>query len=291
MGLTFFFGYFFVSISLQVFQVDKEVLPLWILFTMPCTVFGSKLFTPLLAWKEFVKEPKKIWKKKWFSFFGGFAGLWFSCLVIVKYYNIPILQFSDALLLFLPLAHSFGRIACINHGCCSCKPKKKQEGLHFSYSDELSKAVKHYNLKGVKLCPVHLYEMGLNLLLVFISLYLFLTIESHGWISATYFFGYGIIRFALEPFRAEEEKILLGKYSLYQMVLTFTFFAFGIFYLFLMINFPMEMSVNFHQEYLINSLMLLPEIFIMALLSSLVFGLEKREKNGKTLQTPKDCLL
>ena len=222
-----------------------------------------------------MRDSKKALKNNWFSFLGGFLGFWFGCLPIVLYYDVSILRFSDALLLGLPFSHFFGRLACINQGCCSGKVKNSEKGIYFSYNKSFNRAVDFYGLKNRRIVPVHLYEMGLNFFLGLVLLLILFLVPEHGWISMTYFFGYGLIRLGLDPLRAEEKKFLFNKYSLYLVLLVLIFFIFGFCYFCAVLNNNVLVTINWNSQYLFNIFYLLPLIFIMSLIAFFCFGFQK----------------
>jgi prolipoprotein diacylglyceryltransferase len=282
---TMFFAFFLATIILQIFQINQDMIFWWIIITIISTLLGSLVFTLILDFKSVIKDPKNAIHNGWFSFLGGFLGFWFGSLPLVLYYNISILRFSDALLLFLPFFHFFGRFACINNGCCSCRLKTSHKGLYFSYESEYARAVKNYNLKGRRLCPVHIDEMIANLCLGLFLLFLLFFVSYHGLISVCYFFGYGLIRLILDPKRAEEKKVLFGKFSLYLILLVLIYFSFGFSYLYAFLNNSVPIEIHFETQYILNSLYFIPIILIMSIISFFFYSTNKYEKDTKSVKT------
>ncbi len=278
---TMFFAYFFATIFLQIFQISNDIIFLWLIVVSIATLLGSLVFTLILDFKSFIKNPRNAIHNGWFSFLGGFLGFWFGSLPLVLYSNISILRFSDALLLFLPFFHFFGRFACINHGCCSCRLKTDHAGLYFSYDGEYARAVKNYNLKGKRLCPVHIDEMISNFCLGILLLFLLFFVDNHGWISVCYFFGYGLIRLVLDPKRAEDKKVLFNRFSLYLIFLILIYFGFGIAYLYATLNNQVPIMTSFDLQYVYNSFNFIPLILIISIIAFFFYGTNKEKNYGR----------
>jgi len=272
-AIAMFFSYLISTLLLQMFQVPLSGIFLWIIVTIPTIAIGSRAFPLLLNFRKFLQNPKKVFRDKWFSYLGGFYGLFLGWMIIGFYLNFwkYTLNISDALMLFLPLSHILGRFACVNYGCCTGKIKDRKIGLYFSYKGPMARAVKQFGLKDIRVCPVHLYEMVLNLILTIILLLIFLFVDTFGWISGTYMLGYGLIRLVLEPYRGSK-KILWGRYSLYQIWLTVTFVLFGIGYYILAGISKVPVFVDFKLEYIWNSLSFIPLILAMCVLAFFMFG-------------------
>jgi phosphatidylglycerol:prolipoprotein diacylglycerol transferase len=280
-AVSMLFAYFIGSLLLQVFQVDPIGIPYWVVITIPTIAIGSRVFPPLLNFRKFFKNPKAVFQEKWFTYLGGFYGLFLGWMIIGWYLDFweYTLNISDALMLFLPLSHILGRFACVNYGCCNGKIKTSEKGLYFSYKGIMARAVKQFNLKDARICPVHLYEMLLNFCLAILLFVIFLNVDTHGWISGTYLIGYALIRLILEPYRGSK-KVLFGKYSLYQIWLTVSFVLFGIGYYFLAWVLKVPIVVDFKMEYFYVSLSFLPLIFVMCVLAFFMFGTRRLDSGG-----------
>lgn len=275
-SITLFFGYFFGTIFLQIFQINFNIIPFWIVFSIPSVIIFSRLLPLILSPREFISNPKGTFNKKWFSYFGGFIGFMVSSFLVVWYFKGSFLRFSDALVLALPFAHMFGRLASINYGCCGIGlEKKSKKGLHF-----------FYRLKNKSFVPIHLYEIGLNFILGIILVSLLFFVNIHGLISGVYLVGYALIRIVLEPLRLEDQKILFGKYSLYQIILAISFISAGIIYFVLAFTKKVLIVLNFNVEYIFNSLAFIPLIFLMSVVAFICFGMkfedEKDIKQGRS---------
>lgn len=271
---SFLFAYTVGSLLLQMFQIKSEAILLWIVITIPTIAICSRAFPLLLNFGKFIRNPRAVFRAKWFTYLGGFYGLFLGWMIIGFYFGEweKALAISDALMLFLPLSHIFGRFACINYGCCTGKVKNGGRGLYFSYRGMMARAVKQFGLKDIRVCPVHLYEMILNFCLCIILVILFFNVNTYGWIAGTYMLGYALIRLVLEPYRGSK-KVLFGKYSLYQIWLTVTFVLFGVGYYILAWLWNIPFIVDFKLEYVWTSLSFVPIILGMCVLAFFMFGI------------------
>ncbi|MCK9314579.1 MAG: prolipoprotein diacylglyceryl transferase [Verrucomicrobia bacterium] len=133
-----------------------------------------------------------------------FGGLLFSIVTTAFYLvknKIPVWIFLDILGPSLAVGHALGRLGCFINGCCYGCPTGS--GYGFSYPD-------WHETHGVRIHPVQLYEMGLNLILFGLLEYFFRRRKYDGQITAYYLVGYGVIRFATEFFRGDVPRIFLS---------------------------------------------------------------------------------
>ena len=272
-GLTMMLASVIISIVLQIFQVPYQVIPYFIIFSIPSIAVVSRIFCSVVNFRKFLQDPAGFFRSTWFTYLGGYLGLFFSCMFVAMYHDVDLLRFSDAVMLFLPLIHLVGRIASINYGCCGIGMRQEKGGLHFIYDGDAK--VAGQGLGDQKLIPVHLYEMAANLGLFFLVLTVFLLVPLHGLVSAVYMTGYGLIRFLIEPYRHEPNKI--GRYSLYQILLTTVFVLYGIGYFVAGLYFQTPVFMDFNIQYLYNILAYFHVILIMGLVAMLLFGIRLEE--------------
>jgi len=239
-AIAIFIGFFLGSLSLQIFQVYNET------FFIALTI-SSVVFVCLFS--------EKITLNKWFTYLGGFIGFMIPFSLLSWYYNMTFLVLCDSLVIILPFMQAFGRLASVNQGCCSS----------------------NFGVHGNKIIPVHAYEIFSNIFLGGFMILLLFYQPYAGLVSFVYGLGYGGIRLIIEPYRNEEKKIFLGKYSLYQVLLTSLFWGLAFIYLYFSIISKEAFNMIFKIEYLMNSLSLLPLIFIMSLVAFITFGVYKKK--------------
>jgi len=195
--ITAIIGFSVYGLSLYFNNIDTRFIFSFLLSAPITCYLGAKYWT-----KVFNRN------SNWYSFFGGFLGIMISIVLFTYIFNQDFLRVCDTLILFSPLIHSIGRFACINNGCCIYR-ERKTKGLYFKYNTKDARANK-YGLKGKKLYPAHLYEIGLNILLFLLMFFVFMFSTKRGGVFSTYLIGYGLIRLNLEKYRKEKE---LPKYT------------------------------------------------------------------------------
>jgi len=238
--LAGFVGFLLGVLSLQSFQIYTKN------FVMALIIL-SALFVCIFS--------EKITFNKWFTYFGAFVGFMLALILLSFFYSVPLLILCDSLFIILPFMQAFGRLASINNGCCSS----------------------NYGVYKNKIVPVHAYEIFFNLILGGFMILLLFYNPYMGVVSSVYLLGYGGIRLFIEPYRNEEKKIFLGKYSLYQMLLTFSFWILGVLYLSFSLIYKIPINVLFRWEYLLNAFYFIPLIFIMSLVVFFTFGVYKKK--------------
>jgi phosphatidylglycerol---prolipoprotein diacylglyceryl transferase len=95
------------------------------------------------------------------TFYGGLVG----CLLYSSYLfheNISDLFFyADCAAPGVALGYGVGKFGCLSYGCCVGRPTSGR--LAVKYVADFSKAVGYYDLKGIPLAPVQIYESLLGL--------------------------------------------------------------------------------------------------------------------------------
>ncbi len=203
-----------LGIVLSVFLIEKEsvksnlpkdeVVDL-IFWIVAWGLVGARLFYVLLYPDFYLHSPLDILKlyKGGLVFFGGLIFGIIACFINFRNKKLPVLKTLDVLILYLPLAHAFGRIGCFLNGCCSGKPTDLAWGICFPG-----------HLYAVH--PTQLYSSFL-LLILFLVLYVIRGKQSfEGQIFSLYLIFYGIIRFLIE-FLRDNPVFGLGL-SIYQFI-------------------------------------------------------------------------
>ena len=116
----------------------------------------------------------------------------------------------DAVCLYLPLGHAFGRLGCFFGGCCFGAPTESACGVRFPAGSPAFLQHKSQGLLpdgAVASLPVHpsqLYETAGNLLLIAVLLLLSKRRPlPPGRLTALYLAGYAALRFTLEFWRGD----------------------------------------------------------------------------------------
>ena len=153
---------------------------------------GSRIHYVLQNWQWYIERPLEIFHiwEGGLIFYGGVIAAMASLVIYMRFKKIPLLKGYDFLFPYLALSHAFGRLGCFLNGCCYGRPCELPWATHFP------------GLPG-PVHPTQIYEAVLDGLL-----YLFLSRtysrkRYDGQIIALYFVFYGMIRFVVEIFRAD----------------------------------------------------------------------------------------
>lgn len=184
---------------------------------------GAKILWLLTVWPEFIGDIPYLFSQTQaflqkyvsggFVFYGGLYGALAVALLYCAAEKLSFFGMMRCLLPIFPLFHGFGRLGCFCVGCCYGIPSEHL-GIAFSCSQIAP--------NGVPLLPVQLIEAGGEFLL-FALLARMAKKENSGrnmlclWLAA-----YGLIRFVLEFFRADDYRGFLGALSLSQVISIFT---------------------------------------------------------------------
>jgi len=115
----------------------------------------------------------------------------------------------DAVCLYLPLGHAFGRLGCFFGGCCFGAPTDSACGVRFPAGSPAFLQHKSQGLLpdgAVASLPVHpsqLYETAGNLVLFALLLLVRRRPQPPGRLTALYLAGYATLRFTLEFWRGD----------------------------------------------------------------------------------------
>ncbi len=148
-------------------------------------------------------ESVNFWLGGGFVFYGGliFSLIYTLILYLVLRKKVEF-KFFIELLPGLTLGHAVGRIGCLMAGCCF-----GVESLSFF----------SVTINGVNRIPVQLFE-SIFLLIIFFFIYKLMKQGKHYLACSFYFLGYGIFRFIIEFFRADEIRGQWGNFSTSQWV-------------------------------------------------------------------------
>lgn len=133
-----------------------------------------------------------------FVFYGGFIGAVYMGWQYCKKYNVSNKKTLALFTPAIPLFHAFGRVGCFLAGCCW--------GMEVPYGIVFTNSIGAPN--GVPLLPVQLIEVGLNLLICAILVFVqnrkarTAPLEDFN-VFGLYIVLYSIIRFVLEFFRGD----------------------------------------------------------------------------------------
>lgn len=144
-----------------------------------------------------------------FVFYGGMIGGLLFVLAAGKIHKIDAMPYIERLICLIPLIHAFGRIGCYRVGCCY--------GKHYEGFGAVVYGADTLAPHGVSLFPVQLVE-AILLLVIFLCLVVLLLKGKEKFSISTYFVLYGLVRFALEYWRGDEDRKIYGFFSTSQWI-------------------------------------------------------------------------
>ena len=127
-------------------------------------------------------------------FYGGLVGSFSALIIFCRMKKVSFVKVLDFLLPYVALSHAFGRMGCFFNGCCGGKVCDLPWAVRFPGTE-------------FSVHPTQLYEVALDLLL-FVALSYYYSRnqkqaqQNPGQTAILYFFGYGLLRFITEFFRA-----------------------------------------------------------------------------------------
>ena len=170
---------------------------------------GAKILFLIVSWNDVVAvfkllpflEAFNVVLKSGFVFYGGLIGGAIGLFTALAVQKKDFFKTIDIYAVVLPLGHAFGRIGCFFSGCCYGMP---YDGwLSFTYTTALDPSTP----LGVPLLPVQLIEATILFVLFATLLVVYLKAPNRkGLCSLIYAYGYAVMRFILEFFRADAER-------------------------------------------------------------------------------------
>ncbi len=161
-------------------------------------IVGSRLLYVISYWQDdFARQP--IWEifmiqKGGLVFYGGLIGASLCLIVYVRLKKMPLWKLADVLAPSVALAHVFGRLGCLMHGCCFGYPTAVAWAIHFP---------KDHATHGVGVHPTQIYESLLNLALYAALAWGYRRKKFDGQIFAIYLLAYACLRSFVELFRGD----------------------------------------------------------------------------------------
>jgi phosphatidylglycerol:prolipoprotein diacylglycerol transferase len=212
--------YLLMSIDrLKITYISKNELFNLCIYTMFFGVIGARLLFVVINFNNFLLNPIDFFKfwKGGFVYYGGFL---FGIIFLMLYSKKRKIYLFDIFNFFSPglaLGHSIGRIGCFCAGCCYGKRTNVQWAIIFK--DEKSLAI-----TGEYLHPTQLYEFFCNFLLFLFLHFYYKKKHNTNKLFAIYFVCYSSLRFFIDFFRGDCDKIKYLKLSISQILSIFLFF-------------------------------------------------------------------
>jgi phosphatidylglycerol---prolipoprotein diacylglyceryl transferase len=165
---------------------------------------GSRLLHVLLEFPYFLAHPLEIFAmwKGGLAFQGGLILSLIVAWIFMYRHQMPIWGTFDILAVGSPLGQFIGRIGCFMAGCCYGRSCELPWAVTFNHPETLA-------LRGVPLHPAQLYESFLALGVFGFMLWFRYRKKFEGQLIGTYLLLAGLVRFAVEFFRADERGPIL----------------------------------------------------------------------------------
>lgn len=161
-------------------------------------LFGGKLFLFFEDPSRYMADTSQLLSGRGFVFYGSFLLAIPTMWWFFKRHNLPVYQMLDIMAVTTCLVHMFGRLGCFLAGCCYGVPTDLWIGIAFTdpvcYAEPLN----------TPLVPTQLFEAFYILAVMLFLLVLKKRRRFYGQMFLSYLFLYGIGRFVLEYFRADE---------------------------------------------------------------------------------------
>lgn len=208
-GLGFLVALCLAGQNCQFREIDSEFPFTLVWFVFPFSILGARLYYLIFnGGIQSFAEIFRIWEGGlaiYGGVIGGLLGLILCC--IIK--KINIISTTDIVAPLLSLGQFFGRIGCVFGECCYGVEVTNKALQWFPVAVEV---------RGNYYFATNFYESLFNLALFFVLTKLLRKIEIKGIPTCGYLVGYGLIRFILETFRAEEQTLFVGGYPVSKLV-------------------------------------------------------------------------
>ena len=163
-------------------------------------LIGARVFYIIGNWSDFAANPLallKIWDLGGLVFYGGLLGGGLAAMLLIRLKRLPFWTFADMVGLVLPLGMAITRVGCFLNGDSFGKASGLPWAVTFPEGTRASMGI-----TALRVHPVQLYEMILDL-----ALFAFLLIyrkhaKREGNILLFFLIGYSSIRFLMEFLRA-----------------------------------------------------------------------------------------
>lgn len=173
----------------------------WGCWTMAGGILGGRVLYILLNWSTYRAQPLEmlaIWHGG-LIWYGGFGGGVVAQWLYARRTHRSFLRIADQVIPFVTLGHAIGRLGCFANGCCSGIPTSAWFGVRFP--DQLQPVVPTQPLESASLFV---------LFLILRRLQTPQGLKFPGRLFGIYLIGYGIIRWVVEYWRANQPVLAMG---------------------------------------------------------------------------------
>ena len=173
----------------------------WAVWAVIGGIVGGRLLYVWLNWEMYALAPREI-IAVWHGglvWYGGFLGGVIGTLLYLHRRGHAFLRGADQVIPFIAIGHAIGRLGCFANGCCSGKPTSAWFGVVFPGETQA-------------VVPTQLFEAA-GLVLLFVLLRRVQTpsnLRRPGTVLGAYLIGYGLLRWTLECWRANQPIVWQG---------------------------------------------------------------------------------
>lgn len=177
----------------------------FVLFAIPIGIICARLYYVAFEWEYYAQDLSKILaiREGGLAIYGGVIGGITTAVVFAKINKFPLLRLLDFVMPSLALGQAIGRWGNFANqeafGNLITDPKLQffPYGVYIDYLEEWHQAT-------------FFYESMANITLFILMMILVRKVKKDGWMLATYFMGYGCIRFFVEGLRADSLYLVPG---------------------------------------------------------------------------------
>jgi phosphatidylglycerol:prolipoprotein diacylglycerol transferase len=195
---------FIVGMMVSFWYLRRQFLDAYVVFELVLAaavggIVGARIFYVIGHWSEFSSswwEIFKFWNVQGLVFYGGFIVGILAAAAVIKLRGLSIGVVLDSGGLAVPAALAVARVGCYLNGCCFGKSSGLPWAVTFPAKTQLE--------MGMPPNPVHptqIYEIILDLAILFILLAIYKRFRYRGEIMLTFIMLYAVARFILEFFR------------------------------------------------------------------------------------------
>jgi len=189
-------------------------------------ILGARLAYVIANFQDYVEAPWTIIRidQGGLIYYGGLLGGIITVIIFARVKHLDILRLGDFAIAGIPLGHAFGRIGCFLNGCCYGKPTQCALGVIYPPGSE---PALYY--PGLHVHPTQLYEVGANLLLCALLVWLYRRRRASGMVLVAYLLLYPAVRFADEFLRGDPRLRYAGLTDAQWLSLAFMAMGVGLF--------------------------------------------------------------
>lgn len=181
--------------------ISKNLMYDFAFYVVIGSLVGARLYyVAFFNPRSFIEEPLslfKIWEGG-LAIHGAILGGIITGIVFARFRKISFWDVADTMSPSLLLGQAIGRLGCFLNGCCFGTPTDSIWGVRFP-----KESLPDFTYHGLRLHPVQLYELILNVLGFFALWFLRKRMPFKGGLFLAYLAMYALVRLIVSPFRGD----------------------------------------------------------------------------------------